>query len=191
MSGPVPGNAWIVAGAPGTGKSTLASRLAMDQRAFLLDRDVVTAPLTRVIAGLVGAADDDLDDPRVRDVLGDQAYESVLVTAAENLLLGHDVVVAAPFTRALGEPREVERLRERLGSVPIRVVWLTCPDEERRRRLERRGAARDARKLADTALAAEVEPVVPHAVVDGRWPVEEQLRAACRAPLLRGDGSAS
>ncbi len=187
---PESGTAWIVAGAPGTGKSTLAVPLAREQRAFLLDRDVVTAPLTRVIAELVGAAPDDLDDPRVRAVLGDRAYELVLTAARDNLLLGRDVVIVAPFTRALSELRHVRDLRERLGSGPLRVIWLTCPDDERRRRLERRGAARDARKLEAPALVAQVEPIVPHAVVESRRAVEEQLLAARRAPAIPG-GAAS
>lgn len=189
VTGMGPGTAWIVAGAPGTGKSTLAAPLAREQRAFLLDRDVVTAPLTRVIAELVGAAADDLDDPRVRDVLGDRAYEVVLSPARDNLLLGRDVVVVAPFTRALGDYGQARELHERLGCAPLRVVWLTCPDDERRRRLERRGAARDVRKLDAAALVAEVEPIVPHAVVDGRWAVEEQLIAARRAPVLPGEAA--
>lgn len=187
MSGREPGTAWVIAGAPGTGKSTLASRLAQDTRAVLLDRDVVTAPLTRVIASLVGASTDDLDDPRVRAVLGDQAYEAVLVTARVNLLMGLDVVVVAPFTRALADAARVADLRGGLGRAPLRVVWLTCSDDERRRRLARRGAARDARKLEAPALAAEVEPIVPHAVVDCRWPVEQQLQAASAAPRLAPD----
>ncbi|MEX2548682.1 MAG: AAA family ATPase [Nitriliruptoraceae bacterium] len=181
------GTAWIVAGAPGSGKSTLAARLAAQQRAFLLDRDVVIAPLIRVIAELVGAARDDLDDPRVRDALGDQGYEAVLVTARQNLLLGRDVVIVAPFTRALAEPRQARELRKRLGSAPLRVAWLSCPEEERRRRLERRGATRDAGKLEAAALAAEVEPVVRHAVIDCRWPIDEQLSAARRAPVIAGE----
>jgi len=185
-----PGTAWVVAGAPGTGKSTLASRLARELPAFLLDRDVVTAPLTQVIAELVGALPDDLDDPRVREVLGDRAYDAVLVTARENLLLGADVVVVAPFTRALSDTQHVRDLREQLGQAPLRVVWLTCPDDERRCRLGRRGATRDARKLSAGALAAEVEPIVSHVVIDGRRPVEEQVHMARRAPILPPDPAA-
>jgi predicted kinase len=44
----------LIGGPPATGKSTLAEALAPRLGAALLDLDVATGPLTRVISGLTG-----------------------------------------------------------------------------------------------------------------------------------------
>ncbi len=176
-------DAWLVAGPPGGGKSTLAPPLARRLDAALLDRDTATAPLTRVVARLLGTAPDDLDDPRLRVALGEAAYESVLAAAGDTLSLGRAVVVVAPFTRALADAGAARSVQQQLRGAGLRVVWVDCPPEERRRRMQARGAPRDARKLIAPRLEAAVPPAVPHAVVDGRDGLDRQLRAALQAPL--------
>lgn len=175
--------AWLVAGPPGGGKSTLSRPLARHLGAALLDRDTATAPLTRVIAGLLGTPPDDLDDPRLRSVLGDAAYQAVLAAAGDTLSLGRPVVIVAPFTRALADADATREVQAQLSGAELRVVWVDCGPEERRRRLQARGAARDARKLAAAQLAAAAAPGVPHALVDGTEPLVLQLQVALRAPL--------
>lgn len=179
-------DAWLVAGPPGGGKTTLARPLARHLGAALLDRDHATAPLTRVVAGLVGAQPDDLDDPRMQAALGDAAYEAVLAAAADTLAIGRAVVVVAPFTRALADAAAAREVQRQLGGAALRVVWVDCPPEERHRRLRARATARDARKLATSPLATVVAPGVAHAVVDGRDEASAQLDAALQAPLALG-----
>lgn len=179
-----PGVAWIVLGAPGSGKSTLARALARRLPALLIDRDVATAPLTRVVARQVGAAPDDLDDPRVLAALSDAAYDAVLDLAADNLRLGHTVLVVAPFTRALSTPEAVGHVRARLASASLHVVLAECLEPERRRRLAARGAPRDRRKLLARRLEPGPTPAVAHARVDTTAPLAEQVGAALAAPVV-------
>lgn len=177
--------AWLVTGPPGGGKTTLSRPLARQLGAALLDRDTATAPLTRVVAGLLGTPPDDLDDPRLRGVLGDAAYRAVLAAAGDTLTLGRAVVVVAPFTRALADADAAGEVQAQLAGAGLRVVWVDCPPEERLRRLQARGEARDARKLAAAQLAPAAPPGVPHARVDGTDELDRQLQAALRAPLAR------
>lgn len=178
--------AWIVCGAPGSGKSLLGRALAAELAAVLLDQDVMTGPLTAVAARLVGAGPHDLDDPRVRRALGSAPYDALLATAADNLRLGRDVVLVAPFSRLRGTADGADSLTA-LAFVPRRIVWARCPPEELLRRLQRRGAARDRRKLADPdALLATLgtPPTLPHAAVDTTRPMDAQIQAAVQAPTL-------
>jgi predicted kinase len=179
-------DAWLVAGAPGSGKSTLARPLAVRLGAALIDRDSATAPLTRIVAGLVGAEPDDLDDPRMRDVLGDAAYEAAFATARETLAVGTTVVVVAPFTRALADACTTRRVQQQLGGPDLRVVMVQCPEDERRRRLARRAAPRDTRKLAASHPSTATLPGVPHVLVDGRLHLDAQVDLALRAPRVAG-----
>lgn len=182
------GTAWIVCGAPGSGKSVLGRALATELSAVLLDQDVMTGPLTAVVARLAGHGPDDLDDVRVRQALGPAAYDALLATAADNLRLGRSVILVAPFSSLRGTEDTTASLRA-LGSVRRRIVWTHCPPDQLLQRLEDRGAARDRRKLADPApllTTAGPPPGLPHAEVDTTTPTRVQVEAALQAPLIPG-----
>ncbi|MEJ3747357.1 AAA family ATPase [Actinomycetes bacterium KLBMP 9797] len=173
--------AFVVSGAPATGKSVLGAALARAAGAAPLDQDVLTGPLTAVVAHLVGARAGDLDDPRVRAHTRDATYAALLDTAAGCLAAGVSVVLVAPFTAERSDPAAWARLGDRLGT-PVVLVWTTCPPDEVARRLTARGAPRDQRKLADLAgflgSGALDPPVVPHVAVDTTAPLAEQVTAA-------------
>jgi predicted kinase len=76
----------LVAGPPATGKSTLAAALAPRLGAALLDLDVATGPLTRVVSGLAGVHD--LDDPVLAGLTRDARYDTLLGLADANLRAG-------------------------------------------------------------------------------------------------------
>ena len=84
----------LIGGPPATGKSTLAEALAPRLGAALLDLDVATAPLTRVISGLTGVHD--LDDPALARPTRAARYETLIGLAAANLRTGRPVVLVAP-----------------------------------------------------------------------------------------------
>src|SRR4051812_36121902 len=96
--------AYVVAGAPAAGKSVLGAALARRIRAALLDQDVLTGPLTDVVAGLVGAPPGDLDDPRVRAATRPATYDALVGTAAGCLGAGVSTVLVAPFTAERADP---------------------------------------------------------------------------------------
>src|SRR5262245_4568007 len=128
-----PVRAYVVAGAPAAGKSLLGAAIARYVPAALLDQDVLTGPLTDVVARLAGARPGDLDDPRVRAATREAAYEALTATAAGCLTAGVPAVLVAPFTAERADPGAWARLVDRLGAPGGAVlVWVTCPPDELR-----------------------------------------------------------
>jgi predicted kinase len=169
---------FVVAGVPASGKSMLGAALARRLRAALLDLDVLTGPLTAVVADLVGAAPGDLDDPRVRATTREATYTALVDTARGCLASSVPTVVVAPFTTERSDPVAWTALVERLGA-PAHLVWATVPPGELVRRMAARDAIRDRRKLANVeaylASKAVAPPAVPHLAVDTTAPLDSQV----------------
>jgi predicted kinase len=122
-----------MAGLPGAGKSAVAEGLAKALRCAVLSVDPVEAAMWR--AGV------SRDEPT-----GVAAYVVVETLAAEQLALGHDVIIDA--VNAVEPAREQWRaLAERTGAL-LRFIEVQCSDEqEHRRRLE--GRARGITGLSE------------------------------------------
>jgi predicted kinase len=187
-----PTRAYVIAGAPGTGKSALGTQLSRRIGAALLDQDVLTGPLTAVVAELIGAEPGDLGDPRVRSATRTATYDALTGTAAGCLAAGVPTVLVAPFTTERSDPAAwagfVARLRAPGG---VLLVWTTCPAHELARRLAARAAPRDQRKLADLdgflSSGVLAPPAVPHVAIDTTASAAAQLAAV----LGRQPGSVS
>jgi predicted kinase len=114
----------VMAGLPGSGKSVVAEDLAKALGCAVLSVDPVEAAMWR--AGVTR------DQPT-----GLAAYVVVEVVAAEQLALGHDVIIDAVNAVELAR-EQWRRLAERTGSV-LRFIEVRCSDErEHRHRLEAR-----------------------------------------------------
>lgn len=175
---PVP--AVLLTGPPASGKSTVGRALAQHLGAALIDQDTATAPLTAVVAGLVGVHD--LDDERLAGPTRAARYETVTALSEDNLRAGVPVVVIAPFTRERGDLDSWADLEQRLreaGGDPV-LVWLRLDAATVVARLRVRGADRDTAKLGDAAAFAGAldvgRPVVPHVEVDAAASVEVVVR---------------
>lgn len=157
----------IICGPAGVGKSTYGKKLAAELGACFLDSDTVTEPVVRAGMELGGEDPDDRDSPVYRRAFRNPVYECLFATAAENLL--HvDVVMVGPFTSEIRNPEWPEMLRKRFG-VEVEVVFVTCSEDERRRRIENRGNPRDRLKLRDwdqyIAQTDSRPPVFEHRVL--------------------------
>jgi predicted kinase len=157
----------LVCGPPASGKTTHARKLAEELGACLLDSDMATERLVRAGLSLAGHDPDDRDSPAYKQAYRDAVYETLFDLARANL--SHvPVVIAGPFTRECGTSDWPERLRESFGvEAEVHFVW--CEPEERRRRIEARGEARDIPKLKDwdnyLATCHETRPAFPHRFV--------------------------
>ena len=165
----------VVAGPPGSGKSTLGALLAGRLGAALLDLDTATADLTAVVAHLLGV--DDLDDPALARATRAARYATITAVAEENLRLGLGVVLVAPFTSERRDPAAWAALAARLEAAGGRpcLVWLDLDATAVEDRIRRRGARRDGPRLArgDGVTGMDLSaPQVPHLRADAAQPPE-------------------
>ena len=161
----------LIGGPPATGKSTLAMALAPRLNAAVLDLDVATAPLTRVVSELTGLHD--LDDPALARLTRDARYDTLLDLAAANLAAGRPVVLVAPFTLERSHASAWAATTRRLPA-PATMVWLHLAPGELIRRLTERGLPRDEGKVRDPASylsGLDLErPAIPHLPLDASQP---------------------
>lgn len=152
----------VLAGAAGTGKSTLGALLARRVGAALLDFDTLTEPLS---AALLAGEGEDWGSWHEREVVRPLRYATLTAVALEVLAAGVGVVAAAPWTRELGDRAWFDELGERAGERGGRlaVAHLRCDEPVRLARLARRGAARDAGRQP---WPPGPEPTVPHLALD-------------------------
>lgn len=185
LGSPQPVRVVLLTGPPGAGKSTVGRALASHLGAAVVDQDTATAPLTAVVAALVGV--DDLDDERLVELTRTARYETVTALTEDNVSAGTAVVVIAPFSRERRDPGAWADLEARLraaGGSPL-LVWLRLDAATVVARLRARAADRDGAKLADAqAFVSTLEvgpPVVPHLEVDAAAPVDVVVRQVLAA----------
>jgi predicted kinase len=177
-----PPRAVLIGGDPATGKTTLGTRLAAELGAAVLDLDVVTGPLTDVVAQALGIHD--LGDPGLAERTRGPRYATLFDVADANIRAGRSVVLVAPFSAErtdLGRWNQVRARLESAGAV-VTLVWLHLPPDELVARLRNRAAGRDAAKVADPqAYLAGLDrwaPVGPHLALDASQPPAQLVRAA-------------
>jgi predicted kinase len=138
---------YVVCGPAGVGKSTYGKSLAAEKRACFLDSDTVTEPVVRAGMVLGGFDPNDRDSEMYRAAFRTAVYECLFQTAAENL--PHvSVVLVGPFTSEIRKAEWPHELAERF-SCELEVIFVTCPEDERCRRIKGRGNPRDELKLVD------------------------------------------
>ncbi|GEM_PF-529835 len=141
----------IVIGTAGSGKSTIAQRLAQQHCATYLDKDAMSARFVEAALASAGCDPGDREaNAFYRDSILPLEYDSLLDVAGTNLRLGCPVVVDAPFSPYLSDPTFITAAAERFDWPPIdvEVVQVRVSPRMLQDRLRRRGLDRDRVKLA-------------------------------------------
>ncbi|WP_161965486.1 AAA family ATPase [Rhodococcus sp. P1Y] len=161
----------IVAGAAGSGKTTLGKQLAQIFSVALLDLDSLTNPLLDRLDPLIDGPHWNSAGPH-SEAIREGRYGVLRSAAADLVSLGQRPVLVAPFTRELTAGPEWDELTRGLAPAQTLVVYVDGSPELLASRRAQRQASRDLHRPIDVPVP---RPKVPHVRVDASLSTDTQV----------------
>jgi len=169
-----PPRAVAIAGAAGSGKTTLGRTLARALGLPILDLDQITNPLLDGLAGHLPGPHW-LSGPAAADIRVAR-YAALRSAAADIVGVGSGVLLVAPFTAELRGAEEWEALVSSVAPAELRLVRIDGSSELLARRRGSRAESRDRFRPPDDYRP----PAVPHIAVDAALGTDQQVQRVLR-----------